>query len=286
MKPLKLALSIAALPLTGVLLGCSANSDGIDSEDFQPQDLTAFSLEEYRDASDLTNKGSVVGTWVGVTDITYTDANSEGSDFKIYESRLTYFVIREKTGGDLELASCLSGGFVPIKDDVSNFISTSSDGVYTRDSDNVLTISLPTSTVTSGVSLYYRGEFVKILDTVGSIGSINWDWDVDGIDPVGDQNVYCSAIHNLEGGDVKLVVATEQKDLFSVSQQTYSFQSDIRFNDSINDLNHFSEDVPDDFMLNISSFDIHGYTFEFSIQGSDINLNTTVGSGKITVTLP
>jgi hypothetical protein len=286
MKPLQLALVIAFVPMSGAMVGCSSNSDSGDNPDFDPQNLTYFSLDDYRAASELTKKESVVGTWVGVTDIVYTDGNSSGPDYKVYESRLTYFVIRKKSDNDLELASCFTGGFVAIKGSVDNFVSTVSDGLYERDSENTLRVNIPTASYSNGVSLSSSGEFIKILNSAGPIGSIDWDWDVDGIDPVGDQNVYCSAIHNLEGGGVKLVVATEQKDLLSVSQQTYSFQNDIRFNDSINDLNHLSEDVPDDFVLNISSFDIHGYTFEFSILGSDINLSTAVGSGKITVTLP
>ena len=72
MKPLKLALTMAALPLTGVLLGCSANSDTEENPDLFPQNLTEFTLDDYRVASESTDQNSLIGTWVGVTDIQYT----------------------------------------------------------------------------------------------------------------------------------------------------------------------------------------------------------------------
>jgi hypothetical protein len=293
MKPLKLALTIAALPLTGVLLGCSANSDTEENPDLFPQNLTEFTLDDYRVASESTDQNSLIGTWVGVTDIQYTYFEQEGSDPvedpRTFESRREFMVIRKETNSDdLEISSC-NGGFRSVTAVSADSVATFR-GNFTRGSNNSLLIP---SVSTSGededtkisVTAVVSGEFIKIADTTGALGSANWNWaDIQG--EVFSEDIFCAGLNNLEGGNQKISVGMKEGSSLLFSQESFVAQTDLVFDDTQTNKRHTAEDLPEDFSFEISDSDSSGLSFTFSIQNTPGNTETVVGSGNFSVTLP
>jgi hypothetical protein len=292
MKPLKLALTIAALPLTGVLLGCSANSDTEENPDLFPQNLTEFTLDDYRVASESTDQNSLIGTWVGVTDIQYTYFEQEGSDPvedpRTFESRREFMVIRKKTGSeDLEISSC-NGGFRSVTAVSADSVATFR-GNFTRGSNNNLLIpSVSTSGVDEdtkiSVTAVVSGEFIKIADTTGTIGSANWNW----AETEGQifEDIYCAGLNNLEGGNQKISVGMKEGSSLLFSQESFVAQTDLVFDDTQTNKRHTAEDLPEDLSFEISDSNASGLSFTFSIQNTPGNTETVVGSGNFSVTLP
>ena len=293
MKPLKLALTIAALPLTGVLLGCSANSDTEENPDLFPQNLTEFTLDDYRVASESTDQNSLIGTWVGVTDIQYTYFEQEGSDPvedpRTFESRREFMVIRKETNSDdLEISSC-NGGFRSVTAVSADSVATFR-GNFTRGSNNSLLIP---SVSTSGededtkisVTAVVSGEFIKIADTTGALGSANWNWaDIQG--EVFSEDIYCAGLNNLEGGNQKISVGMKEGSSLLFSQESFVAQTDLVFDDTQTNKRHTAEDLPEDLSFEISDSNASGLSFTFSIQNTPGNTETVVGSGNFSVTLP
>ena len=81
---------IKILPLSFITLamvGCGgggSGSSGSDEDNF-PTGLTYFTLDDYRSTAELLQlrgDNEITGTWVGVRNNTYTDANTSGPDFK------------------------------------------------------------------------------------------------------------------------------------------------------------------------------------------------------------
>lgn len=292
MKPLKLALTIAALPLTGVLLGCSANSDTEENPDLFPQNLTEFTLDDYRVASESTDQSSLIGTWVGVTDIQYTYFEQEGSDPvedpRTFESRREFMVIRKKTGSeDLEISSC-NGGFRSVTAVSADSVATFR-GNFTRGSNNSLLIpTVSTNGVDEdtkiSVTAVVSGEFIKIADTTGVLGSANWNW----AETEGQifEDIYCAGLNNLEGGNQKISVGMKEGSSLLFSQESFVAQTDLVFDDTQTNKRHTAEDLPEDFSFEISDSDSAGLSFTFSIQNTPGKTETVVGSGNFSVTLP
>jgi hypothetical protein len=293
MKPLKLALTIAALPLAGVLLGCSANSDTEENPDLFPQNLTEFTLDDYRVASESTDQNSLIGTWVGVTDIQYTYFEQEGSDPvedpRTFESRREFMVIRKETNSaDLEISSC-NGGFRSVTAVSADSVATFR-GNFTRGSNNSLLIP---SVSTSGededtkisVTAVVSGEFIKIADTTGALGSANWNWaDIQG--EVFSEDIFCAGLNNLEGGNQKISVGMKEGSSLLFSQESFVAQTDLVFDDTQTNKRHTAEDLPEDLSFEISDSNASGLSFTFSIQNTPGNTETVVGSGNFSVTLP
>ena len=282
MKIIIFSVSIAA----ALLSGCSSESSSSLDPELNPQDLTYFSLDEYRDAAEFTDQDSIVGTWVGTTSITYTDVNYSGDDSKRYESRLEFFVIREASDGKFEIASCNKLNFVDIKS-VSDTQVSSVEGVYNRNQDNVLTVTVPEQIIGDGVSIYSRSEYVKILDTSGAVGKISWDWSTEGSVSVINEPVFCAAINRLEHNGIKISNSTngEKKSVLQVSDTNYPFLADLSFDDRFNDLSHLSDDVLDgNLILDVNRQDVYGFSADFSILASETNSSAVVGNISIDVT--
>lgn len=296
MKPLSLALVVALVPISGTMVGCSSNSDSGDDPKIFPQDLTQFTLDDYRDASENTDDESILGTWVGVTDIQYTYLEQKGSDPvedpRTFESRREFMVIRKETNGDIKISSC-QGGFRNVTSVTSDVVATFR-GNFVRAANNVLlienssaTFEDPTSKII--VTTEVSGEFIKILDTTAALGSANWNWE----DTSGqvEEDIYCTGLNNLEGGGQKISVGMgnpgdSQGSSLQFSQETFVAQRDLYFDDVQTLKRHASEDLPEDFSFDITSSDNSGYSFTFSIQSSAESEETVVGSGSFSVTLP
>lgn len=293
MKPLKLALVVALLPMSGAMVGCSSNSDSGDDPDLFPQNLTSFTLDDYRDISDMTDKTSIVGTWVGVSDIQYTYLEQEGSesvdDPRTFESRREFMVIRRDSTGDLEISSCSSGGGFRSVTSVSSDRVSTFRGNFTRTSNNSLFIPSSSATfedpatsiiVTAEVS----SEFIKVLNTTGPLGSMNWNWEE--TDGQIYEDIYCAGLNNLEGGGQKFSAGMIEGSSLQFSLQSFVAQTDLVFDDGQTLKRHVAEDIPEDFIFEISDSDSFGLSFIFTIQRSDDKIETVTGSGNFSVTLP
>lgn len=293
MKPLKLALVVALLPISGAMVGCSSNSDSGDDPDLFPQNLTSFTLDDYRDAAESTNKTSIVGTWVGVSDVQYTYFEQDGSDTvddpRTFESRREFMVIRKESGTeDFEISSC-NGGFRSVTAVSSERVS-SFRGNFTRDSNNSLFIPSSSATfedpatniiVTAEVS----SEFIKVLDTTAALGSANWNWE----ETTGQvyEDIYCAGLNNIEGGTQKISAGMEDGSSLQFAQQSFVAQTDLVFDDNQTNKRHTADELPESFTLAIFDADNpEGLSFTFSIQNSDKNEETVVGSASFSVTLP
>jgi len=280
-----LPLSLITLAMAGC--GGGSGSGGDDTDNF-PTDLTYFTLDDYRDTSELLDTEEITGTWVGVRNNTYTDANTSGADYKRYESRLEFLVIRENAATDsgFEIASCNAGGFFSIRSVSSTKVATVGGGTYSRSADNVLTLVFERS-IAAGVSLFSSSEFIRLSESTARIGTMGWNWGPDLI--VSNQNVFCAGLHNLENSETKLSVATTNDDdgdsILDLSTVSYPFtERDIYFFDAVNTLTHTSEDSSDNIGITISGLDLYGYDAEFNIQRSDSNNDTVVGNISIEVT--
>jgi len=280
------SLSAVAVLSATLLVGCGGGQDGPSPLDptLNPQDLTLFEFDDYESASELTND-TVVGTWVAISDITYSNANAEGYDRQVYESRREMFVIRETADDKLELASCQKGGFVNVST-VSSTALTTVEASYERDANNVLYLTVPTQSIGNGVSINVQRKAIKILDTVGSLGTLTWDWSNEGVEPVSNQPVFCAAIHHLENGGYKTSIATtnstEGEAFLQLSTISYPFLQDVYFNDEINNLRYTSDNV-DDAILSVDELTASGFMLNFSNVGGT---ETVAGSADISVTLP
>lgn len=290
MKKIKiLPLSLITLAMVGCGGGGSGSS-GSDEDNF-PTDLTYFTLDDYRSTAELLQlrgDNEITGTWVGVRNNTYTDANTSGPDFKRYESRLEFLVIRESAESEsgFEFASCNAGGFVEIRSVTSTAVATVGAGTYNRSANNVLTLEVE-GAVAPGVSLFSSSEFIRLKESTGRVGSMGWNWGPDLI--VTDEDVFCAGLHNLEDSETKLSVATTNEDdgdsILDLSTETYSFtERDIYFFDAVNTLSHESADSSDDIGITITGQDVYGYDAAFNIQRSDSNNDTVVGNVSVEVT--
>jgi len=288
--------TISLAAAVSLLAGCSSSSDGISNTDPRnfPQNLDEFSLEPYREASELLSTSELKGTWVGVRELIYTDANSSGYDYKRYESRLEFLIIRDGSDSDsgYEIASCNAGGFLDIRSFSSSNVATVGLGTFNRDSDNVLTQTVFDEPVATGVSLTTRVEYIRLREATSAVGTMQWDWEsVD--DPVTNQNIFCAAIHHLEkeddapdGTGYKIALATtgEKDAVLQISDTSYPFTAlDVYFNDEINALAHRAENVSDEIVLNIAEETDNGFQVNFSIFSSDTNDDTVVGSFNVNV---
>lgn len=274
------------------LMGCgggSGSGGGANNPDDFPQDLKFFTLDDYQDASERLPSNELAGTWVGVRNITYTDANSSGVDVKRYESRLEFLVIRENNtaSGGFEMASCDTGGFAEVRSVTSSNITTNRSGSYNRSANNRLTQTIPETQIASGVSFFSRSEFIRVKETTGPVGRMSWNWGPDLI--VSDELLFCAALHNLETSGRKLSMATTNTDdgnsVLELSTITYPFtQRDIYFNDKVNNLRHESKDSSDEIIVDVMDEDTYGYEVIFNIPRSDANTDPVAGTISVDIT--
>ena len=277
-----------ALALVGCGGGSGSGSSNNNPDNF-PQQLTYFTLDDYQDVADSLGTDDIAGTWVGVRNITYTDANSSGVDVKRYESRLEFLVIRanDSAPGGYEMASCDTGGFTEIRSVSASDVATTGAGTYDRSADNRLTLTIPETQIATGVSLFSTSEFIRIKETVGAVGSMSWNWGPDQV--VTGEVLFCAALHNLETSGRKLSLATtnteEGNSVLELSTITYPFtERDVYFNDKVNALLHESEDSSDDIIIDVTDEDIYGYEVEFNITRSDASTDSVVGTISVDVT--
>ena len=288
---------IKILPLsliTLAMVGCGGGGSGSSSsdEDNFPTDLTYFTLDAYREAADLLRlRGDydITGTWVGIRDYIYTDANTEGADYKRYESQLEFMVIRESSSenADYEIASCSFGRFDEIRTLSSTDLVTDIGVSYRRSAENVLTSEIRDLPSGVNVTLTSSSEFIRINDSTSEVGTMAWNWESG--PRVSNQSVYCANLSNLEDSEHALLVGVYNEEnnnsTLKLRTVTYPFvNNDIEFEDEINDLSHESADSSDDVSITITGQDVYGYDAEFIIERSDSNNDTVVGNVSVEVT--
>lgn len=180
-KPVLLGLGFF---VTGALTGCGGDTLGVNST------VSSYSVSDY---IAVEGSSSLVGTWVMVANGSEKDVESNGYWSEQKFSKRSILVVKEEDS-DLKIANCTSGFSTLTKNQAGEIYMPEGRGAASQVVDNNSIAGSINITGASGAYEKYDFEYIKVSNSVASLGSIatNWSGSALSTDSSGDITAFCA----------------------------------------------------------------------------------------------